>query len=169
MPEKPPKNRLKIPAFFKGGGGKIIRKIVREPTAGGIVLRTGNNGLEVLLIQDAKNRWTVPKGHIEKGETPRQTAAREIGEETGLTNIKIGTALGKVSFKYRREDRLVLMTTQIFLVEDLGNNTIKPEKWMRGIRYMPFEQAVEAIEYPDIQKLLYLAKAKLKEQRAPKK
>jgi len=56
------------------------------------------------------------------------------------------------------------MSTQLFLVEDLGNNIVKPEKWMRGIRYMPFDEAVEEIEYPDIQKLLYLARAKLKEQ-----
>ncbi len=142
----------------------MIRKIVREPTAGGVVLRSGEQGLEVLLIQDSKNRWTVPKGHIEPGETPRQTAAREIGEETGLTNIKVGAYLGKVDFKYRREDRLVLMSTQLFLVEDLGNNVVKPEKWMHGIRYMPFMEAVEQIEYPDIQKLLYLARARLREQ-----
>ncbi|MCL2094874.1 NUDIX domain-containing protein [Candidatus Saccharibacteria bacterium] len=166
MPKTPTKKWIKVPSLLKGSGGNPIRKIVREPTAGGIVLRSGKNGLEVLLIQDAKNRWTVPKGHIEKGETARQAAAREIGEETGLTNIHVGTYLGKVDFKYRREDRLVLMSTQLFLVEDLGNNTVRAEKWMKGIRYMPFDEAVELIEYPDIQKLLYLAKARIRSQNA---
>ena len=62
-----------------------IQEIVREPTAGGIVFRyNSDNKLEILLIQDAKDRWTIPKGHIEKGETAVQTARREIGEEAGL-------------------------------------------------------------------------------------
>jgi 8-oxo-dGTP pyrophosphatase MutT (NUDIX family) len=38
-----------------------------------------------LLIQDAKDRWTIPKGHIsKKANHAKETAAREIGEETGL-------------------------------------------------------------------------------------
>ena len=39
--------------------------------------------IEILLIQDSKNRWTIPKGHIEQGETAKQTAIRDIGEEAG--------------------------------------------------------------------------------------
>ncbi|OYW42573.1 hypothetical protein B7Z28_01420, partial [Candidatus Saccharibacteria bacterium 32-45-3] len=59
-----------------------IQEIVREPTAGGIVFRRNKeNEVEILLIQDAKDRWTIPKGHIEEGETAQQTAKREIGEE----------------------------------------------------------------------------------------
>ena len=46
-----------------------IQEIVREPTAGGIVFRhtKDGKGIEILLIQDAKDRWTIPKGHIEEG------------------------------------------------------------------------------------------------------
>jgi 8-oxo-dGTP pyrophosphatase MutT (NUDIX family) len=32
------------------------------------------------LIQDAKDRWTIPKGHIEEGETAKETAEREVLE-----------------------------------------------------------------------------------------
>lgn len=49
-----------------------IQEIVREPTAGGIVYRRNDAGqIEILLIQDAKERWTIPKGHIEEGETAK--------------------------------------------------------------------------------------------------
>ena len=52
-----------------------IDEVVREPTAGGIVFRRNKKGeVEILLIQDAKDRWTIPKGHIEEGESARQTA-----------------------------------------------------------------------------------------------
>ena len=68
-------------------------------------------------MQDAKNRWTIPKGHVEPGEEPKQTAEREIREETGLQEMKVYSWLGKVNFRYRRNHTLVLMTMHIYLVE----------------------------------------------------
>src|SRR4051812_1435698 len=80
-----------------------IDEVVREPTAGGVVFRyTNDNKVEILLIQDSKGRWTIPKGHIEEGESARQTAEREIREETGLQKMKVGAWLGKINFRYRR-------------------------------------------------------------------
>ena len=83
-----------------------IQEIVREPTAGGIVFRHNKDGkVEILLIQDAKDRWTIPKGHIEEGETAQATAKREIGEEAGLNNVEVLNWLGKIHFRYRRVDK----------------------------------------------------------------
>jgi 8-oxo-dGTP pyrophosphatase MutT (NUDIX family) len=99
-----------------------IQEIVREPTAGGVVFRRDEKGaIEILLIQDAKDRWTIPKGHIEEGETAQETAKREIGEEAGLTETDVLGWLGKIHFRYRRVDKLVLMTTQIYLVRAKGD------------------------------------------------
>lgn len=151
-----------------------ISEVVREPTAGGIVYRYKKNpdnqslddNLEILLIQDAKNRWTIPKGHIEEGETAKQTAEREIQEETGLREMKVYDFLGKIHFQYRRQQSLVLMTTDIFLVEGLGDtNALKPEEWMNDIRWFPFNDAIEKIEYEDISKLMLIAKKKIRESR----
>src|SRR3989338_2709462 len=81
-----------------------ITEVVREPTSGGVVYRKSqaDGSVEILLIQDAKDRWTIPKGHIEPGETPRETARREVREETGLEQLKILGWLGKINFRYRR-------------------------------------------------------------------
>ena len=42
----------------------------------------------------AKNRWTIPKGHIEEGETAQQTTKREIGEEAGLKEVEVFGLVG---------------------------------------------------------------------------
>ena len=142
-----------------------IQEIVREPTSGGIIFRftEDKKDIEVLLIQDSKERWTIPKGHIEPGETAKMTARREIEEETGLKNVSVLTWLGKIHFKYRRMDKLVLMTTQIYLVQALdAKETLEPEKWMKGIKWFPFAEALNVIEYDDIEKLMLIAKKKIR-------
>lgn len=142
-----------------------ISEVVREPTAGGIVFR-GNiqmNSLEILLIQDAKNRWTIPKGHIEDGESAKECAEREIREETGLQEMKVLNWLGKINFRYRRQQSLVLMTTEIFLVQAQGDtDKLKPEEWMNGIKWFPAQEALDKIEYEDIGKIILLAMKKIR-------
>jgi len=142
----------------------VISEVVREPTAGGIVYRRGKDGgVEVLLISDSKGRWTIPKGHIEDGETPRRAAEREIREETGLAEMKVLDWLGKINFRYRRDSSLVLMTTEIFLIEARGNSDgLKPEKWMSSLAWLPASEALDKIEYEDIGKLILLAMKKIR-------
>lgn len=142
-----------------------IREILREPTAGGVIFRRNpkNQQVEILLIQDAKDRWTIPKGHIEEGESARDTAEREIREETGLQEMKVLSFLGKINFRYRRLTSLVLMTTEIFLVKGLGDtDNLQPEEWMNGIKWFPVAEAVDKIEYEDISKLVLVAMKRIR-------
>ncbi len=143
-----------------------IQEIVREATAGGIVWRRLKDGkIEILLIQDLKDRWTIPKGHIEEGETAQQTARREIGEEAGIHDLDFQGWLGKIHFRYRRMDKLVLMTTQIYLVK-AGNDSdkIQKEDIMNDIKWHDFHDALELVEYEDIGKLMLLAKKKIRQE-----
>ncbi len=143
-----------------------INEVVREPTAGGVIFRRNkkNNEIEILLIQDAKDRWTIPKGHIEEGESAKDTAEREIREETGLQDMKVLNWLGKINFRYRRASSLVLMTTEIFLVKALGDtDKLKPEDWMNGIKWFSANEALDKIEYEDIGKLILLGLKKIRQ------
>ncbi|HIA91887.1 TPA: NUDIX domain-containing protein [Candidatus Saccharibacteria bacterium] len=158
-----PMNPIKRGAekLFRRGG---IQEVVRELTAGGIIYRRNNRGgIEILLIQDAKDRWTIPKGHIEEGEKPDETAEREIMEETGLQKMNVHAHLGKVNFRYRRQDSLVLITMHVYLVEALGDtNKLRKESWMNDIKWFPATEAFDIIEYDDIGKLVLLAMKRIR-------
>jgi 8-oxo-dGTP pyrophosphatase MutT (NUDIX family) len=142
-PQKKTKKNLKNKGNDKG-------KAVREYTAGGVVFRVKNGGLEFLLLQDVKGRWSIPKGHVESGETLEQTAVREIEEETGLSQIKIIDKLDKIHFFYRMNGKLIFMTTFVFLMEATEpDETLQPEKSEGIIDVSWFDEAaaLRAIEY----------------------
>jgi ADP-ribose pyrophosphatase YjhB (NUDIX family) len=142
----------------------IIDEVVHETTSGGVVFRRTKEGkVEILLIQDAKNRWTIPKGHVEEGEEPRQTAEREIREETGLQEMRVMDWLGKVNFRYRRNHTLVLMTMHIYLVEGKGaTHKLQGEDWLNDIKWLPSAEAVDKIAYDDIGKLILVGMKKIR-------
>ena len=161
MTPKQPFNKFK--KYFKKK--PAIQDILRETTAGGVVFRRDkNNQVEILLAQDTKDRWTIPKGHIEPGETPRQTAEREIQEETGLKEMDILNHLGKTQFRYRRQNSLVLMTMHVFLVRAKGDtNKLVKEEWMNGLKWFPFNEALDKIEYEGIEKLILLGSKEIRQ------
>lgn len=144
----------------------VIDEAVHETTSGGVIWRRNpkTNDLELLLIQDAKNRWTIPKGHVEPGEEPKATAEREIREETGLKNMKVMSWLGKVNFRYRRSHTLVLMTMHIYLVQALGDTyDLNGEDWLNDMRWLPANEAIDKIAYEDIGKLILLGLKRIRE------
>lgn len=169
---KPPS--VKRPKPIKSIGGirnfvrrkPVIDEVVHETTSGGIIFRrnVSTKELEILLIQDAKSRWTIPKGHVEEGETPRQTAEREIQEETGLQDMKVMDWLGKVNFRYRRTHTLVLMTMHIYLVQGQGDtDKLNPEDWLTDIKWLAANDAIDKIAYDDIGKLILLGMKKIRD------
>ena len=86
------------------GGGAAARRPLRrvdETSAGGLVLdRLGADARGALIGRlDRRGRllWSLPKGHVEPGETEPQTAAREVAEETGIRGTVIGK-LGTIDF-----------------------------------------------------------------------
>jgi 8-oxo-dGTP pyrophosphatase MutT (NUDIX family) len=164
--------RPKLPDFRRfapGHGRPSIQEVVHETTAGGVIFRRSRQDpakVEILLIQDAKDRWTIPKGHVEEGEEPKQTAEREINEETGLKEMKVFNWLGKVSFRYRRGQTLVLMTMHIYLVQARGDtDDLNPEDWLNDITWFPATVAIDKIAYDDIGKLILVGMKKIRDAR----
>lgn len=141
-------------------------RAVREYTAGGVVFRRAGERIEILMIQDRLGRWTIPKGHVEEGESLEQTAVREVAEETGLSDLRLGEKLDKLHFFYRKEGKLIFMTTYVFLMEALGDtDKVVPEnsegivdaKWFDSVK------ALGLIEYRDTERLFRLGLSKIQE------
>ena len=149
----------------KKSNPKHIRA-VREYTAGGVVYRHVDDRVEILMIQDRMGRWTIPKGHVEEGESLEQTALREVAEETGLTQFRLGEKLDKLHFFYRKEGKLIFMTTFVFLMEALGDtDNVIPED-SEGIvdaKWFDYDKALGLIEYRDTERLFKLGFSKLQE------
>lgn len=142
-----------------------IRKAVSEETAGGVVFRRGDEGIELLMIQDPKGRWSVPKGKVEEGESLKEAAKREVTEETGLQHIKVMDYLGKVDFRFRSKDMLVSKTLHLFLThahQDSDNYHAEDHEGIKGIAWFSVNDALDAIEYDDIGKLFLLALKKIR-------
>jgi dsRNA-specific ribonuclease len=117
-----PKKNRRPKNQSKSKNPKHIRA-VREYTAGGVVFRRTPTGrVEILMIQDRLGRWTIPKGHVEEGESLEQTAVREVAEETGLTHLRLGEKLDKLHFFYLTNWRSALVKTESLaaVAEQLG-------------------------------------------------
>ena len=142
-------------------------RAVREFTAGGVVFRHRGELIDILMIQDRAGRWTIPKGHVEPGEKLEQTALREVREETGLVDLAIGEKLDKLHFFYRKEGKLIFMTTYVYLMQALGDTSaIEPEssEGIADVAWFSTDKALELIEYKDTEKLFRIALDKINQQ-----
>ncbi len=146
---------------------KTPPRAVREFTAGGVVWRQNpSGGIDILMIQDRLGRWTIPKGHVEPGEKIEQTAVREVREETGLIDLKLGEHLDKLHFFYRKEGKLIFMTTHVFLIKALGDtDAIRPEnsEGIVDVAWFSKDEALKLIEYKDTEKLFRIGLSKIAE------
>ncbi|MFL6331790.1 MAG: NUDIX domain-containing protein [Pyrinomonadaceae bacterium] len=90
--------------------------MMHTESAGGVVVNTEGR---VLLVSQHGTSWSLPKGHIEEGETPLEAARREIREESGVSRLELVRPLGSYS-RHRLgpdggEDRSELKTIHLFL------------------------------------------------------
>lgn len=115
----------------------------KTPThAGCIVFRTDNEKKLFLVISSSSGKhWVLPKGHIEKGEKPPDTALRELAEEAGLTG-EIIYSVSQQTFMKKGEEVIV----EYFLVRMTGRTKPKEE---RSLRWEDEEKVIETLSFPE--------------------
>src|SRR3990167_1175523 len=127
--------------------GKSMRQ---EVSAGGVVFKRAEGKTYLLLLKDQNDNWTFPKGLIEPGEDPKDAAKREIGEETGVTQIEFFKELAPIQYWYKWEGDLIKKTVHYFIFEANGEETFKPQKeeGIAEVKWFLLEDAGEIVGYP---------------------
>ena len=134
-------------------------KRVDEVSAGGLVIDT--TGKLGLLIgrrdqKDASGKrilWSLPKGHIEEGESPEQAALREVQEETGIESI-IEKSLGVIDFWFMAGGKRIHKTVHHYLFRESGGLLAPQETEVDEVAWFPLAEIVERLAYPDKKKLI---------------
>jgi 8-oxo-dGTP pyrophosphatase MutT (NUDIX family) len=128
-----------------------------EISYGGVVVR----GDQVLVITPAGKRVTgLPKGGPNAGETPEETAVREVREETGIT-ATVREPLGAVHYWYRRSGRRVHKTVRFFLCDFVSGSTADHDHEVDEARWIPLAQARVILSYSGERALMDAALSKL--------
>jgi 8-oxo-dGTP pyrophosphatase MutT (NUDIX family) len=123
----------------------------REASAGGVVTRENAGSWEVAVIRPhGRNLWALPKGHVDPGETPEQTATREVREETGLTAALVAS-LGEIRYVYQFRGQRIFKRVHFFLFRyeagELGVLPPGPRVEVDEVRWVPLAQLVPALGY----------------------
>lgn len=138
------------------------QKTVYEYSAGGVVFRKTGQGYEIVAVNRARHSdWSLPKGHIEEGETQEQAAIREVKEETGL-DAKIIEPIGEVVYFFRRpKGALVRKSVFHFLMEAANFDLSGPNWEVSEARWIAIEQAHTLLTYQNDVDIVKKARALL--------
>jgi 8-oxo-dGTP pyrophosphatase MutT (NUDIX family) len=125
----------------------------REFSAGAVVVRRLQGRWWLAAIRPGgkpEGTWALPKGNLGRGESPEETALREVTEETGLDGISHGK-LGDVRYVYSRRGTRIFKVVSFYLVRyRRGRIDDVPESFRHEVaeaRWIPLEEAPRLLAY----------------------
>jgi bis(5'-nucleosidyl)-tetraphosphatase len=136
--------------------------MIYERSAGILIFRQLEEGREYLLLHYPGGHFDFPKGHMEKDETERETALRELKEETGLDKITwIEGYREKIHYDYRRAENMMSKDV-IFFLARTTQKKIMISFEHKGSIWLPYHEAVEKLTFASAKDLLRKAEKFLK-------
>jgi bis(5'-nucleosidyl)-tetraphosphatase len=126
----------------------MMRKLVEDASFGIIPLKQVEGRWEVLLIlHRGGHHWAFPKGHGNPGESPLESAKRELKEETGLDIEQViqETPLME-KYQFHRHQEIVVKTVSYFPATVKGLLKLQREE-IRDAKWVPLKGAQEHLTY----------------------
>ncbi len=125
---------------------------VDEFSAGGLVVDLAGDVPRGALIgrTDRQGRllWSLPKGHIEVGETAEEAAVREVREETGISGVILGE-LGTIDFWFVADGRRVHKTVRHYLMRAVSGELSDADVEVSEVAWVPLPEIPAQLAYPD--------------------
>jgi ADP-ribose pyrophosphatase YjhB (NUDIX family) len=122
---------------FSAGG--LVLDLAGDVPRGALIARTDRHG---------RLLWSLPKGHIEDGETAEQAAVREVEEETGISGAILGQ-LGTIDFWFVAEGRRIHKTVQHYLMRAVGGELSDADVEVTEVAWVPLPEIAAQLAYPD--------------------
>jgi len=124
-----------------------------EKSAGAIIFRKEKENIYYLLLRyqslgkKGVDYWGFPKGHIEGIETEKETAAREVCEETGLDDINFLDGFRYfINYRFRKEGKVVFKTVTFFVAETFTKDVNVSFEHI-GYQWIKYPQAIKELSF----------------------
>ncbi|KFJ05873.1 Phosphohydrolase (MutT/nudix family protein) [Bifidobacterium thermophilum] len=141
--------------------------VVREYSAGGLVF--DDQGRVAIIARHSRSghlEWCLPKGHIEKGETPQETAVREVHEETGILG-EVVDSIATIDYWFTGTSQRVHKLVHHYALRRIsGELTVEgdPDHEAEDAIWVKFEDLDNVLSYPNERKIAWLYARKLNRQ-----
>jgi 8-oxo-dGTP diphosphatase len=148
------------PAHTLSGSSAVMApsQTTAEYSAGGVVFRPTESGYEFVAVQRARHGdWSLPKGHIEAGESKEEAAIREVKEETGIEARIVGDLQEVVYFYRRSKEGLTRKSVQYYLMEALTDELGGPNWEVSESRWVDMTKADSLLSYANDKATIGLA------------
>jgi len=126
--------------------------VLREKSCGAVIFRR-NGEIEYLLLHYDLGHWDYVKGLVETGEIERETAVRELQEETGLIARFVDGFREEINYVYRWQGKTIAKTVIFFLAE-AESGAVKLSYEHTGYVWLPYEKAMAQLTFDNAKNLL---------------
>jgi len=133
-----------------------------ESSAGAVIFLKKNDTYHFLLLHYDEGHWDLVKGHIEEGETLKETVIREAKEETGIDDLKfIPGFQEKTEYYFQLKGKRTFKTNKLFLAET-KKEEINLSSEHTSFAWLSYHQALEKVTFENTKKVLKKAMKFLK-------